>query len=67
MKTREPSGRARRPAEPARGRRAPALAVLAVVAAAIALFACGCGRKAKPEPLWGAARVPAITITERSR
>ncbi len=65
MKTRERSVRSRRPAEPARGRLAPARAVLAVVAVVIALLACGCGRKAKPEPLWGAARVPAIT--ERSR
>ncbi len=36
-----------------------ALVVLAAIAA------CGCGRKAKPEPLWGAARI--ITITDRSR
>ena len=37
--------------------------VALVVLAAIA--ACGCGRKAKPEPLWGAARI--VTMTDRSR
>ncbi len=31
----------------------------------VAIAACGCGRKAKPEPLWGAARVS--TITDRTR
>lgn len=36
-----------------------ALVVLAAIASG------GCGRKAKPEPLWGAARI--ITITDRSR
>ena len=37
--------------------------VALVVLAAIA--ACGCGRKAKPEPLWGAALI--VTTTDRSR
>ncbi len=31
-----------------------------VLVALVALAACGCGRKAKPEPLWGASRIAAI-------
>ncbi len=40
-------------------------AALVAFVVIVALVACGCGRKAKPEPLWGASRLP--TITDRSR
>ncbi len=40
-------------------------AALIVLVALVALAAAGCGRKAKPEPLWSAARVN--VITDRSR
>jgi hypothetical protein len=39
--------------------------VLVALALLVALAFCGCGRKAKPEPLWSGARVSAIT--DRSR
>ncbi len=42
--------------------RIPALAVLVVL---VALAAWGCGRKAKPAPLWSATRLS--VITDRSR
>lgn len=40
-------------------------AILAILLVLAAIAAVGCGRKAKPEPLWGAARV--VTMTDRSR
>jgi hypothetical protein len=43
--------------------RAVVLAALLVVLVALAF--CGCGRKAKPEPLWSAARIH--TTSDRSR
>lgn len=42
--------------------KAGALVALALL---VALACCGCGRKAKPEPLWSAARI--VTITDRAR
>ncbi|MGE5663348.1 MAG: hypothetical protein ACM31I_03340 [Deltaproteobacteria bacterium] len=39
--------------------------VLVALAVLVAFACCGCGRKAKPEPLWSAARIAAIT--DRSR
>ncbi len=43
-------------------RRRPAIVFLVVL---LALSAGGCGRKAKPEPLWGASRI--ATIFDRAR
>ncbi len=39
--------------------------VLVALVVLAAFAASGCGRKAKPEPLWGAARI--VTISDRSR
>ena len=39
--------------------------VLAALVVVVALGACGCGRKAKPEPLWSATRLSVITDQSR--
>ncbi len=55
---RPPESRDReRPPEGGWRGRIPVLAVLVVI---VALAAGGCGRKAKPEPLWSATRLSAI-------
>ncbi len=40
-------------------------AAVVLVAVLVALAAGGCGRKAKPEPLWSATRLSAITESSR--
>ncbi len=46
-------------------RRPGRLRVLAALAVVVALAACGCGRKAKPEPLWSASRLSPMTDQSR--